>query len=947
MPEINAWESEKFRAKQQTMAFNLLYGFLPDNTFTADELREVSSVGSGGDIDVNQKEQIAKEQEMQNIIQTNDEGKIYFLNTGISYVESIPGQQGVELVKDYMNKTVNAIRTQSTKRGDDRIKRFYSDLADVFNPEEANNYSQMYFTSPYLPGLEGCFIQLVNPVGVSSKELKSQLTVPLYNASFDFAHAVAEEIKTEYGIQNYFNNNPNRNNYDVEKFQINRIYDAHKNILKQYAKLREFQDDPEGQTRKYMQNSLSHIFGRDKGGGNLYAYIGMIRGENQAIDNGWGIDDRYVLGALGGIEAEIKYQEEYGTPEVKAGLLEFKAKFYELKDSCYYKSVNSAEERLAITGRVKAFAEAAMGPNATPAEKACCVSVTNTIKKFDAIEEAINKRINFELQNEREKVEERKNTNPDGYIRFIYEQALARKDFKQFVLEYIDVKNKVESSFGVNDPTRRKFENTMRTLLSEENEYSLPIRKSITELYFEKKVQYGQMLEQKAAEVRAGKVNIRAVLPEIVSMEKGNEELEFDINNKLRVLRQDPLFAKRIANRLLKGSEVNKNLLELGQLYDDCNIDVTHINDVKKIKKNYLQNARDGLTTSERLTYYKNGNEHSTSLENTYGMKHHMFYDSDLSLPKVDNIVSTIRTERRNIDNYLEDFYKLHEGAIRRLNELNKLAEGRKNSQAFNNMLTALKNVTTLTVEDTPNKLNETILNLGKASKAYEDKINAQTFAAILENGQNRKVMSIEFQRFSRNAINRFANDLPENMEANESMISQQLRAIDVEKSLHNCYKVEIKQKISTKINDTCLKLKPYDAQLSLEENKDYFSKQMANVLFLDSLDKKADKCLVSSNEYSDNVLADNYYELSADDAFILLKDSINSEQDYNRLYDMTKNNPRLLIAEFNAHRQHLNEKKNDVNDAYDNEYISKPKEKSNELKNPSKQLNDNQIIMP
>lgn len=841
----------------------------------------------------------------------------------------------------------NAFSNLSAKRGDVRIKRFYSDLAEIHDTENATLHSQMYFTSPYLPGLEGCFIQLVNPIGVSSKELKSQLTVPLYNASFDFAHAVAEEIKTEYGIQKYFNDNPNRNNYDVEKFQINRIYDAHKNILKQYAKLREFQDDPEGQTRKYLQNSLSHIFGRDKGGGNLHAYIGMIRGENQAIDNGWGIDDRYVLGALGGIEAEIKYQEEYGTPEVKDGLLEFKAKFYELKDSCYYKSVNSAEERMEIAGKVKAFAEAAMAENASFAAKACCVEVAGNIKKFDAIEEAINKRINFESQDKREKVEERKNTNPDGYIRFIYEQGLARKDFKQFVLEYIDVKNKVESSFGVNDPTRRKFENTMRTLLSEDNDYSLPIRKSIAELYFEKKVQYGQALEQKAAEVRAGKVDIHAVLPEIFSMEEGNEELELDINDKLRVLRQDPLFAKRIANRLLKGSEVNNYLLKLEQLYDDCNIDVTLKNDVKKIKKNYLQNARDGLTTSERLTYYKNGNERSTSLENTYGMEHHMFYDSDLSLPKVDNIVSTIRTERRNIENYLEDFYKLHEDAIKRLNELNKLAEGRKNSQAFNNMLTALKNVTTLTVEDTPNKLNETILNLGKASKAYEDKINAQTFAAILENGQYRKVMSIEFQRFSRNAINRFTNDLPENMEANESMIRQQLRAINVEKSLHNCYKAEIKQKISTKMNDTCLKLKPYDAQLSLEENKNYFSKQMANVLFLDSLDKKADKSLVSSNEYSDNVLADNYYELSADDAFISLKDSINSEQDYNRLYDMTKNNPRQLIAEFNTQRQNLRARSNNDNDAYDNEYISHPKNKSDELKNPSIQLNDNQIIMP
>ncbi|MBE5910462.1 hypothetical protein [Pseudobutyrivibrio sp.] len=955
MPEINAWESERFIAKQKATAINLLVGFLPDDTFDVGEDHEISLVGSGGDIDISEAELEERRQALLNIKQANEQReKIYLLNSAVS-IDSMPSEQAVAIVNSAMTKAYDALLSQKAQRGDARIKRLYDDLADIYNPESAVNYTKMHFDSPYLPNLLGCNIELINPKQVSSKELKSQLTVPLYNAAFDFNHAIAEEVKVEYAYLNSLDTNGGALSGELEQKHLLSLYNAHNNILTQYAKLREFQDDPQGQTAKYMQNDLSHLFGRNQNNDrNVDSCIGMIRGENQAIINGWGMQDVYVLGALGGIEAEIKHQEQYGSAEVKAGLLEFKTKFYELKDSCYYKTVSSAAEKKIIADKVKAFAQAAMAENASPAASVCCREITGNIKKFDAIEEAINNRIQWEQNHKRETIEFAKIDKPASYMRVIYERSAANKDFTPFITAYLDLKSKIENEYEPNNDKRFDFENTMTRILSPENDNAPEIREAITKLYFEKQVQYGQLLEQKTDEVHSGIADIHVKLPEFDQNEAPLDQTEIDFNDKLNhsydLLRHDHIFAKRMANRLIEGSEVNKNLLALGQLYNDCQIEKNYPNEFKQIRDNFLKNTKDGLTNAQRLSYWKNGREHFSDIDKAFGVQNYLG-NRDGSLPELVDTIKTIRLEEKTLNDYTEKFYGIQAAATTQLQQLSTLAAGRtNNSQAFNNMLTALQRVTQLTTNDSPNKMSEAFLNLGAASKAYEDKINAQYFAAIRDNGQMRKAMSAVLQRFASKSYKTIMA-LPENIEINESVIAQLNKVNDVKKVLHQEFKNEMEQKLNNKIQQVLeTQFEPYDNQQSLEDNKYELARGVASILLLEPLKSelnRKDTFLVSDIDISEDKLLESYEKLSTDDAFISMMSKVDCEESYNRFSTMVKENPGQLIAELNIHRQNLNEKKNDVNDAYDNEYISKPKEKSNELKNPSKQLNDNQIIMP
>ncbi len=880
--KVNAWESNTFRTIEQTIRLGNIFNYLPNDVFSAEEFAHVLNLGQGGDFGTaTENEQQSRKSQFNNIAQVNEAGKLII--QGKIFETNIPGAAAYDLVDKTLEKAVEELRAQGTKRNDPRISRFYKDLADVHDLK-SGNIAKLYFSSPYLSNLSTAMTTLVNPKGVSSNELKAQLTVPLYEAAFDFTHAIAEEIGAGLGAQD----NVYAWQEESDARHLDDIYKSHANILEQYAKLKEFYDDPQEQTTAYMTKPLADLFGRNNAKGeSIDAYIGMIRGENQAIRNGWSRTDMFVLGAIGGIEAEIKRQEDFiakmpnneDRTSQKQALLKFKTQFYQLKDSCYHQVVGSAAEKLEIANKVKAFVEASNAKDAAAIDKLCCATVANNIDKLNEISIALNATKVKEEANPDSTKSHIKIEDPLGYLAPIYAKAKESKDFDRFVEEYLDLKEK----FASQPEKLNQLKTSMNHMFALDKDNLKEFHKAVANHYYAIQVEYGQMLEQKTREIL-----------------EGNVKLDIELG-KVDFLRKDQMFVRGMAIKMMEKSAVNKKLEGLKELFEATIVDNKH-----NKRGQYLTNTTDGLSKAERYDYYRQGRDHSTKLDEAFGISTDK--DGNFTKPDNDKVISTIRKESVLIDKYMNKYGQLQGTIAKHLDILDKLAQGRtNNSQAFNNMITALQKVSTVTVNGTPRELNDAIINFGTAAKVYEDKINSQTFAGILTNGKQRIKESQELQKLSKEFYDIFRS-IPEYISVNEPIIEQYDRIKENQKSLHNGFKDEMEANLKNEINVIIEKsLVEYSENLGPEGNKNNIAKGIANVILLSSLKQELNSqdnnTLVCSEDYRMDKLVAGSLKLCDDEGFTYLMSEIKDENSYNKFCNDVRNNPDSLLAKLNQER--------------------------------------------
>ena len=270
-------------------------------------------------------------------------GAVYSVNRQFELHGDIYNGQYVGIIKQNRDRLRRSLIKESKDRSEPRLKRHYADMADVID-DKKGNYTKMVFTSPYMGALSSCFVNLNNPSKTPSKVEKEVLTVPLFNASYDFLHSVSDEIRIHYEGQK-LEENKNATEQDKRKY-LSGIKKTHEQFIKSYENLNTFVDDPQGRISDRFGNSLAEVYGRGKDKlRHVNGYAGMVIGEKKAIENGWNQNELAVLSAIGCIDENIKKYEKYGSAAHKEGLSQFKADFYKLKMECYNARVDSARRR--------------------------------------------------------------------------------------------------------------------------------------------------------------------------------------------------------------------------------------------------------------------------------------------------------------------------------------------------------------------------------------------------------------------------------------------------------------------------------------------------------------------------------------------------------------------------------------------------------------------------
>ncbi len=905
MPDkIHAWESEKYTARAKAEFISFLFDRLPHGDIDTDNYnillrRANDTVGE------NQERTAERQEELNRFIELDDENFLRFPAWHIP-IQGVTDQLGVVAMNNLSKSFATLLNSESQRRTDPRIKTLYSDYAFLVDSENGN-FVQMQAESTYLSGLIRADVSFVNPKSFSSAEQKAALGVPLYEAIYDFRHAVVGEARVEYHKQKLDKEGWTPENTDI---YMKELLAAHNETLKQYTKLSSFYETPGKIENEVLGDSLTDILGRSQQSPReINRYVGIIRGERQAIENGWGKDELFILGTIGYLEECIQKEEKYGTQNVKESMSEYKSAFIKLKEECYFTRVDSGEQKAKIATKIQEFIQKYSANEASPAARACTSHLVKNYKtKFNQAVEAVNESVEKERQNgvtEEDKIL----SDPAGYFQRLVEDAKASGDYRRAVLEYMYLEEKVINKIpDENDPRRTAFFTVADAFKDRTNPDVIKICDAMFDIFSERALEYSQVVEQLAADIRAGRQKI---------------------DGKYDNIKTNYRFSIKYANRLLKDTPFNKRQVDILNLYNGQAMAADdYYTDIKKYLRsrfdNFVENATDSYSYTERILRSKRQALYSNLL----------FGDDDNS------IVKALRDDEKKLHKYEKQVNEGADQAKKHFNELKTLAAAKKtairnelgeivdarhpevkiklsdaNSQAFMNMYNALEKVSKLSVENaSPKELCEAYHNLHVTSKAYEDKINSQTFAGISTNGKKRKTLSQDLQKFAMEQL-LILVEVPANIDLDRTIEVQKNELKEMTQSQKDRLKPTMKEKITEKINSYKEKnIVWFDPEKSLEINKSALIKSLAGLIILVNYDIalnaepgrllcEADLSDASISEGANNLMRKN-------PQFDAMANDINSLEDYNNIYQMAKDNPKVLMEHLNKYAPKAPEKK-------------------------------------
>ncbi len=191
----------------------------------------------------------------------------------------------------------------------------------------------------------------------------------------DYYGTLAGLFEAEYKKQDLAKNYSEQ----AEKECLDTLSQAFTNTIEAYEKCEEFVKDnidENGKTPfdKYFNNGLYHLTDQRRGSTGTRgaaAQIGHLRGQKQAIDNGWGVNELPILGSVGEIEAKLRnelhlsttqYLSEAKSDEAKEEVrnhiketTELIEKLEGLKELVWDRKVESDIDKLEVSEQVGAF----------------------------------------------------------------------------------------------------------------------------------------------------------------------------------------------------------------------------------------------------------------------------------------------------------------------------------------------------------------------------------------------------------------------------------------------------------------------------------------------------------------------------------------------------------------------------------------------------------------
>ncbi len=270
-------------------------------------------------------------------------------------------------VKEYLKKITDAYRKMAQQlppdKKYDKMRQYYEDAAYLATPDQGN-LLEAYATNPYV----GPFADLVGGSprfekygidacidGLNNQTDRNGNPQPAFDIIMDFQHVGTEELKTEFHRQKLEAEGwtPQSEHAYLEELKA-----THEKALEAYDKL--WALDDQGQYDQYLNNELDHQIGRQPENDRDYnAMFGHVRGEVQAIENGWSRKDIQILGIVGAAEQVLKKKKIQcaGEKDQMEALTAFEEDLKRLKEAVWDKKITSVDDKKEAVDQIRAFVE--------------------------------------------------------------------------------------------------------------------------------------------------------------------------------------------------------------------------------------------------------------------------------------------------------------------------------------------------------------------------------------------------------------------------------------------------------------------------------------------------------------------------------------------------------------------------------------------------------------
>ena len=245
----------------------------------------------------------------------------------------------------------------------DKLRAHYRAQRLLADPEQGNLF-EAYGRSPYLLGL--CELSSSLPRfrqlgidetidGLNSQTDSKGNPQPAFDIIMDMMTAFEKELQTEFLRQDMV-----KKGWDdrCEARYLSELKAAHEETLRRFDRMWEVDDT--GQYDRYLNNNFDHTLGKHTSpqeSRDITRNIGAIRGEVQAIDNGWASDELHVLGFVGEMAEEIKRLKirDQNDPDRMRQLNALEKDMNVLKASVWDRKVTNPQDKLAIVREVEKF----------------------------------------------------------------------------------------------------------------------------------------------------------------------------------------------------------------------------------------------------------------------------------------------------------------------------------------------------------------------------------------------------------------------------------------------------------------------------------------------------------------------------------------------------------------------------------------------------------------
>ena len=781
----HAWEDARFDTRYRYQADENMMAFLPNG---GEMFGDMSSLAIHNDTKVsNIDPPFAEYDSVKDVVagayrEQSSEGK---------FAMETPEQANT--LRTHEERLSRELKRQGERREDEKIKRLYDDLSYIADPNNGN-LSQAFLTSPYLFRIFSPFNQLVDPNVASSEIAKMDLGVPLYNATYDFMHAVTDELRTEFNRQRMEAEGPWTQ--EKEDRYLRELKDKHTEVVRRFDNLNAFSDTSDGRVKKHFSNTLTELFGRNSvGDRQIQMHTGMIRGELQAINNGWGSKELSILGMVGSMEQNLRAYENSANDPKNDHYREFKNDLLKLKNECFHTKVTTAQAKKEIADKVRTFIDT----HDTAEAMRIMAGVELSRKGFDDACREVN------IAAKRERLADYsaakwKSEDPEAYLRDLEQKAVRSGNFSVYAAEVADVFAGKDRLPQDQQQALDQYWNTIQAKVETDHDFI----RNFADAMAQNQVKAGAALEQAKQEM-AGAIR------------DGREQVDPALSD----VRHIPEAARLIAGQKLENSEMArqfgnaKNMTERMKGLFVGNPLANYDRYVENAEKVYANDPTDGLSIQEKVMYLELSKEEPGQGLEKYGVQQVKDPNTGAytvtqaptkqqvrdELNRISDAIGNGK-EDQNISDYrnnLKDLQSMNHGTGDLLNRLERLQANRPtgkyvngqfvdaetnqplkrsdaNSGAFMNMVEALKEVNALSVADnTPLQVTQALEKLDEAAEAYQQKIASQgIFGAWTSKGQQRLEMAGELREFVRQQRDKFdVYSNSEHLAPNEKIGSQ------------------------------------------------------------------------------------------------------------------------------------------------------------------------------